>query len=118
MCRRTFTLLCALGLIAQPIMAQSKAVPKPAEEVKREEQGLKDPQLESAFRGGLDGVKIESSKDDKAASVLLSHAELWHVKLSGPIDKSSEQASLANLHGLTGSAKVEAGLRYDLQKWH
>lgn len=70
----------------------------------------------SAVTSGKSIFNISATTNDKAATIrLASHLpnrpEIWHLTVSGPLDKDSDRTELAGLHGLTGKAKIEFGLQ-------
>jgi hypothetical protein len=70
----------------------------------------------SSVNSGKSVFVLSATQNDKNATIRLTNKlpgrdELWHVTLSGPLDKSSDRTELAGLHGLNGKASIEFGLQ-------
>jgi hypothetical protein len=58
---------------------------------------------------------FSATENEKDATIRLVNklgaTELWHLTLSGPINKNADNTELAGLHGLNGKAKIAFGLQ-------
>lgn len=103
---------CVLIALTLPLMAQNEITERAAQE-QHAAQALRDPTLESTILGAEEGFKIEAEKGEQKATVKLSFGGTTkrsaHILLTAPVNKNADQQSLANLHGLSGSSKFEAG---------
>jgi hypothetical protein len=115
MIRRILVIVATLAC-ATPLVAQTDAEKKAAEEKAlniNETRARRDATLESPVLGTEEGVKFEAEKGEQKATALISFGGTTrrngHIKVSAPVNKNAEQQELANLQGLTGTAKFEAG---------
>ena len=71
----------------------------------------------SSVNSGKSIFVLSATQNDKAATIRLANKipghddDLWHLTLSGPIDKNSDRTELAGLHGLSGKSKIEFGFQ-------
>src|SRR5205085_2028152 len=76
-----------------------------------------DSSARSSVNSGRSIFVLSATQNDKAATIRLANKipghddDLWHLTLSGPIDKNSDRTELAGLHGLSGKSKIEFGLQ-------
>ncbi|HKR66747.1 MAG TPA: hypothetical protein VJZ00_23670 [Thermoanaerobaculia bacterium] len=109
--RRHLLISLAFVMLASPLLAQN-AVEAEAEK-QQNRQALRDPSLQSTILGTEEAFKIEAEKGEQKATVKLSFGGTTkgsaHILLSAPVNKNADQQSLANLHGLSGSSKLELG---------
>lgn len=118
--RYAVVLMVGYLVATQAVVAQS-AEKKLAEEVIEESQqdAMADPTLESTFTATQDAIKFEAGQAEKKATAQLSfggtNIRSAFVKVTAPVNENAEEQTLANLHGLTGSA-LEIGFWHRLSR--
>lgn len=114
---RRLAIAALLCFLATSALAQSPEDLTQFQMVKRNNP-LNDATLDSPFVGDFEALKIEGGKDDKNATGMISFGNnvlhTLHVKVTAPLDKSSDTQKIADLTGLPGTAKLETGFNYRL----
>lgn len=109
--RQRVLVTLAFLILMVPVFAQNAT--ETAAQDQHAQQALRDPSLQSTILGTEEAFKIESEKGEQKATVKLSFGGTTrrsaHILLSAPVNKNTEQQPLANLHGLSGSSKLELG---------
>jgi len=113
---RTVLVMVVMLVFVLPLAAQTDEEKTAAEALAldlNETRARRDATLESPIQGTQEAVKFEAEKGEQKATVLISFGGTTHrnghIKISAPVNKNAEQQQLANLQGLTGTAKLEAG---------